>query len=73
MSVYPTPAGEVRITIAEAVVPNWRFGDHHISVEYVERDGCSPEYVYRDGYSDPLVCSRDYALGLFGERMAKAA
>jgi len=58
--------------LASAVVPNGRFGDHHISVECHRYDDGREEFVWRDGYSDPLICTgHDDAMRFFHERTAQ--
>lgn len=53
--------------LAQATVPNGRWGDHHVSVQ---RRG--DEIQYRDGFSDPLVCDDfEQAMRFFNERLAR--
>jgi len=58
-----------REVLASAVVPNGRWGDHHISVE--RRNG---EVLWRNGWNDPLVCDDvEQAMRFFNERVSEAA
>jgi hypothetical protein len=59
--------------IAQATVPNGRWGDQWIAVELVEDDG-RDIVIYRDGHSDPLHCD-DVAMAMrfFNERIQEAA
>lgn len=58
-------------TLAKAVVPNGRWGDHHISVERVS-DEFGTCVLYRDGFSDPLQCDEADAMRFFNERLVAA-
>jgi hypothetical protein len=61
--------GRTTDVLAEATVPNGRWGDHHISIERVT-DESSVRYLYRNGWDDALQCSLEDARRYFNERVA---
>lgn len=58
-----------RVFLAQATVPNGRWGDQWVGVERRDDD----RIVFYDGHSDPLVCpDEDTAMRFFNARVTSA-
>lgn len=61
--------GRTTEVLAEASVPNGRWGDHHISIERVTDEG-GIRFIYRNGWADGQLCALEDAQRYFNEKAA---